>query len=66
MSPNSHPGTDPDLQHLLSRSDTIFEETLRLVQSGTLTTEQISYLDAETQSLIHDSEKILARLRSRD
>ena len=66
MSPSSHPGTDPDLQHLLSRSDTIFEETRRLIQSGTLTPEQISYLNAEMQSLIEDSEALLLRLRSRD
>jgi hypothetical protein len=66
MSPGSHTGTDPDLQHLLTRSDRIFEETRRLVQSGSLTPEQISYLDSETENLIRDSEAILDKLRSRD
>ncbi|HTH50888.1 MAG TPA: hypothetical protein VL501_03085 [Pyrinomonadaceae bacterium] len=50
----------------MTRSDRIFEETRRLVQSGMLTPEQITYLDNETQNLIQDSEAILAKLRSRE
>lgn len=66
MSPGANPATDPDLQLLLSRSDCVFEETRRLVQSGSLTPEQIHYLDAATRELIVESEAILSRLRSRD
>lgn len=65
MSPSSTPGTDPDLQLLLHRSDHVFEETRRLVQSGSLTPEQVHYLDTATQELIAESEAILSKLRSR-